>query len=179
MSKIKATYFRWFWVWQEEKETLWLKNMSKKGWHLKSVKLFVYTFLRGEPIDANYYLDLNYTKKNEWSDYIEIFNDLGWKLICSNGVWHYFSSPSDNKIREVYTNNRSKLKKYRTILYIHILFLPQFVLFQKALAQRMEIRHSFLENLLMICLISIFLVLLYSTFNMIAYVSKLNNDLRE
>jgi hypothetical protein len=179
MSKIKATYFRWFWIWQEEKEIQWLKAMSKKGWHLKSAKLFVYTFLRGEPIDVNYYMDLNYINKNDWSEYIGVFEDLGWKLICINGSWKYFSSPSSNKIKEVYSDNHSKIKKYSTILVFHILLIPNFILLMKFCADRLESNPSFLELFIVLLLLFLIIVVIYSLFNLISYLSKLKRELRE
>ena len=50
MSAATMKTNKWFWPWQDEKEETWLGEMSREGWHLRSVKLLCsYSFEKGEP----------------------------------------------------------------------------------------------------------------------------------
>ncbi len=179
MKKKLKQCIRFFWVWQEEKEMKWLRQMSQKGWHLKNACIFLYTFEKGEPTDIVYYGDFKYLKKTDVEEYIGMYSDAGWKFICSQGSWFYFSSPADNKYKEVYTDNQSRLIKYRRLLLIHVIFIPILMNSLRMIADRMSDNETVLMGTLMLIIFVIFLVFIYSTIRLIGVVSKLNKSIKE
>jgi len=113
----KKRVIRTFWAWQEEKEEKWLSEMSKKGWHLKTVGFFNYIFERGEPHHYLYRFDFKVMGKNDLDDYISMFEDAGWKCIGNFSSWYYFRADSSlDPDKELYSNNRSKVEKYKRLL---------------------------------------------------------------
>jgi len=71
--------FHWFWAWEDEKEEVWLKEMSQSGWHFKSVGFpSNYSFEDGEQKEYIYRLDY-FVNPKERANYLQIFKDGGWE----------------------------------------------------------------------------------------------------
>ncbi len=117
--------FHWFWAWDDEKEEGWLRGMSQKGWHFKSVSFpSNYLFEQGEPIDYIYRLDY-FINRKDMDGYLQIFEDAGWDYMGEMGGWQYFRQEAVNgESPEIYTDNESKSKKYQRIMMFLIIFLP-------------------------------------------------------
>jgi hypothetical protein len=118
--------FRMFWAWEDEKEEIWLREMSQKGWHFKSVSLpGNYIFERGEPIDYVYRLD-HFINQQDKPGYLQLFEDAGWDYMGEMNRWQYFRQEAiEGEALEIFTDNASKAKKYQRILvFMAILFLP-------------------------------------------------------
>ena len=129
MSTDVVNKFKWFWVWQDEAEERWLGQMSKEGYHLISVSFpCIYTFRKDEPHDYTYRLDYRLMRKNDEQEYLQLFEDSGWKYLGNMYAWQYFRKENKvDEIDEIYTDNQSKRAKYRRVLYclgfFHILLL--------------------------------------------------------
>jgi len=110
--------YRWFWPWQDEKEEAWLEEMSRTGWHLKYVHLpCVYGFERGEPTRYSYRLDYLLSDKSKFNEYLQIFQDSGWKYLGEMSNWRYWRKQAINgETTEIFTDNQSKIKKYQRLL---------------------------------------------------------------
>ena len=114
-----------FFAWQEEKEANWLCEMSKKGWHLRGVRLFCYTFQKGRPRDYTYRFDFKVLKKDDIDEYTAIFKDAGWAYIESMGSWHYFRTEGGEGLEpELYNDNSSRIEKYKRLLIVLIITFP-------------------------------------------------------
>ena len=122
--------FHWFWAWNDEKEETWLREMSQKGWHFKSIGFpSNYTFEQGEPTDYVYRLDYFVDAKNK-DHYLQLFLDTGWDHMGEMGSWQYFRKEAVNgKAPEIYNDNESKRKKYERIMLFLIIFLPIYINF--------------------------------------------------
>jgi hypothetical protein len=179
MEKKSKHCIRIFGVWQEENEMKWLKQMSQKGWHFKKACIFLYTFEKGEPTDIVYYADFKYLKKTDTEEYIGMYSDAGWKFICSQGSWFYFSSPADNKYKEVYTDNQSRLIKYRRLLLIHVILITILMNSLRIIANRISDNATIIMEILLFLVFVIFLILIYSTIRLIGVVGKLNKSIKE
>jgi len=179
MDKLLKRCFRLFWLWQEDKEMEWLRQMSLKGWHLISACIFVYTFEKGEPKDIVYYGDFKSIKKRDVDEYLDIFKEAGWKYICRQGNWFYFSSPADNKYKEVYSDNQSRLGKYRMLLLTHIIIMPILFNSLRIVSNRMANNETILMGILMFITFVVFLAVIYSTIRLIVLVSKLGKSPKE
>lgn len=118
--------FRMFWAWEDEKEEVWLREMSQKGWHFKSVSFpGNYTFEQGEPIDYVYRLD-HFINRKDMPSYLQIFQDTGWDYMGEMNSWQYFRQEAiEGEELEIFTDNASKAKKYqRIMIFMAILLLP-------------------------------------------------------
>jgi hypothetical protein len=116
--------FHWFWAWDDEKEEIWLREMSKKGWHFKSVGVpGNYIFEQGKPIEYTYRLDY-FIDRKDMSNYLQLFQDAGWSYLGEMGGWQYFRKAElFGEVQEIYSDRESKTKKYqRLMLYLTIFF---------------------------------------------------------
>jgi len=117
--------FHWFWAWDDEKEEVWLREMSNNGWHFVTVSFpSNYVFEQGEPIDYAYRLDYMINRKDK-DNYLLLFEDAGWEYLGELGGWQYFrQQTSKGDVPEIYSDSRSKAKKYQRILLFLTIFLP-------------------------------------------------------
>jgi hypothetical protein len=111
--------FQWFWAWQEERETAWLEQMSREGWHLEAYAFGWYRFRRGEPRECLYRLDFDPGAAKRSDEYLGIFRDAGWEHVLRWGSWHYFRAERGNVFsEEIYTDRESRIAKYRRLLAV-------------------------------------------------------------
>ena len=122
--------FRWFWALDDEKEEAWLREMSQKGWHFKSVRMpGNFIFEQGKPIDTIYRLDY-FIDRKDMVNYLQLFQDAGWEYKGEMGGWQYFVKENINgEVPEIYSDNESKAKKYQRLLLFLIIFLPIYMNF--------------------------------------------------
>lgn len=173
------TIFKLFWVWQETKEIEWLREMSKKGWYLKKISIFFYTFQNAEPQDIIYYKDYKVIKNKDVEDYTYIFKDAGWDYICRSGNWFYFSSPAENKYKEVYTDNQSLLNKYGSLLAIHAIILGLLVNVINITSRKVTSNEFGYTDILLFALFLLLIATTYSTLKLIILTTKLKKNLKE
>jgi len=116
-EKVSKWKFGFFLVWQEERESRWLKSMSAQGWHLKQVVVFLYRFEKGEPRDYEYSLDFITGAKADLQEYRGLVEDTGWQYIDNMSGWQYFRIDADKaESAEIYTDMDSLKAKYRRVL---------------------------------------------------------------
>jgi len=129
MNKTLVSKFKWFWIWQDDKEEAWLGEMSQQGLHLKTPGLFGrYLFARGEPRKYAYQMDfMTPTKKQE--DYLQELQGTGWEYIGQLGNWHYWRKAFQSGEQPgIHPNAESKIQKYKRVLGFLIIFLPIFLM---------------------------------------------------
>ncbi len=116
-----------FFVWQWEEEEAWLNDMSAKGWHLVSVKLWRYEFEQGEPGAYQYRLealegsDMG-SKKNQ--EYISFLRDMGAEYIGHVLYWAYFRKAADSEPFELFSDIDSRLKHMARFEKLPLNMLP-------------------------------------------------------
>lgn len=124
--KSTTNKIRWFWAWDDEKEEAWLSQMASQGFHLVSPNPFgSYTFSQGEPRQVAYRLDY-VTNRYVTDDYYQLFQEAGWEHVGQMGGWQYWRKPFVNgqDSPEIFTDNESKIQKYRRLLGILVIALP-------------------------------------------------------
>ena len=82
---------KWYWVWDYEKEELWLNAMAQEGWALQRVGFATYYFERTEP--GEYVVRLECRKKDE--GYVSFVTDMGAEYIGRIAMWVYFRRKSE------------------------------------------------------------------------------------
>jgi len=158
--------FRFFAVWQEGKEVLWLKSMSAKGWHLKRVGFLSYEFEKGEPRDYEYTLDFRLEVREDMREYRGLIEDSGWQYLGHMGGWQYFRIEADKAAgAEIYSDTESLMGKYwRVVTILAISGLPLFIMFMSGSLNRPALTETYLiyviYTLLALLVYSIFRTLL-------------------
>ena len=131
MSKSTVTKFKWFWADQDLEQETWLREMARQGLHLKHVTAVMWRFVQGAPADVVYRVD--YSSKGASSDYNTLLEDAGWECATSTAGWHYWrKAVVDGKAPEIFTDNESKIARFRQVLAVcvalsmpAVMFLPK------------------------------------------------------
>ena len=75
-----------------------------------------------------YRLDYKLTLDKDYQEYRQIFTDAGWELVCVMSNWHYYRIlPENDKVPEIYNDNRSKAAKYQRLLVLFLILLPTII----------------------------------------------------
>ena len=83
--------FRWFTIFEYEKEQDYLREMHKSGWKFVKVKgLGMYYFEKCDPQDVVYQLDYNKDGLAHKDEYLRMFDDCGWEYIQDYAGYSYF-----------------------------------------------------------------------------------------
>jgi hypothetical protein len=109
---------KWFWVWNLEEEKAFLEEKAREGLILEGVSLGGYTFKEGAPQDLIYQMDFKgLDRKISEDEYLQLYEDAGWKLAGRLGGWYYFSQKaSDHADLLIFNDNASKASIYKRIL---------------------------------------------------------------
>ncbi len=182
---------RTFWAWQEDKESKWLEDMSRKGWHLEKVGFFNYTFREGPPRDYVYRFDFKVIRNKDVDDYKETFKDSGWENIGNLGSWFYFRGDrSKDPDMELYNDNKSKIEKYKRLLIFLVIItgpglswvLPN--LYMRVIDMQAD---SILSNPVLFYFYAVFVVIftlveiiaVYGIIRILMIINRLKKDIRE
>lgn len=132
--------FKYFSIFNHEKEQDYLAKMHSEGWRFVRVSGFgVYHFEECEPADVVYQLDYNRDGLAHKSEYVQMFSDCGWEYIQDYVDYSYFRKPrADMKgDEEIFCDDASRLAMMERVfkgrlLPLVVLFtaclLPQFIL---------------------------------------------------
>jgi len=170
-SEKKAMWkIRFFPVWQEGREALWLKSLSADGWHLKQVNLLVYEFEKGETRDYEYALDFRIETQTDMQEYRGLIEDSGWQYIDHMSGWQYFRIETDKAAgAAIYSDNESLRDMYRRILVILSLSgLPLFILFMNGALNRPALTETFIIYVIY----TLLALLVYSIFRMLLLILR-------
>ena len=77
---------KWYWVWDYEKEELWLNAMAQEGWALQRIGFCTYYFERTEP--GEYVVRLEFRKRD--AAYESFLQEMGAEYIGRMAMWVYF-----------------------------------------------------------------------------------------
>ncbi|MBQ3228990.1 MAG: DUF2812 domain-containing protein [Clostridia bacterium] len=139
-NKNERKQFKYFSIFEYEKEEKYLREMHKSGWRfLKVTGLGVYHFEKCIPADVIYQLDYNQDSKEHKDEYLQMFSDCGWEHIQEYAGYSYFRKPAAemNGDEEIFSDNESKLQMMERVLKGRMLplliiffccLVPQFVI---------------------------------------------------
>jgi hypothetical protein len=115
MSDEKVVRHKLHFVWQDDKEERWLREMARQGLHLVSTNPFCrYVFRRGAPADIAYRLDYVRAIRSD-PGYYQLFQDAGWEHVLSCMHWEYWRKPANGGEPEIFTDGASKAAKLRRV----------------------------------------------------------------
>ena len=93
----------------EEEDMKTLSKLAKEGWILESFEKLSYKLRKSEVEDVEYCIDYNEVK-DDWNEYISLFENSEWNYICSYKGWHFFKAPKGTK--PIYSDKESLSLKY-------------------------------------------------------------------
>lgn len=132
--------FKWFTIFEYEKEQEYLREMHNQGWKFLTVAgLGTYCFERCEPEDVVYQLDYNQDGMAHKTEYIKMFEDCGWEYLTNFFGYSYFRKPASemNGDEKIFCDENSRIEMMDRVykgrilpvsILIPTVFIPQFVL---------------------------------------------------
>lgn len=102
----RRTIRKWYWVWDFEKEEVWLNEMAQNGWVLDGVGFCTYHFAPCEPGE--------YTVRLEMHDYDEAYlgfmADTGAHYIGHMVKWIYFRKKASEGSFDLFSDIDSRIR---------------------------------------------------------------------
>lgn len=111
--------FKWFTIFEYEKEQDYLQNMHKSGWKFIKVKgLGMYHFEKCIPQDVVYQLDYNKEGLTHKEEYLKMFDDCGWEYIQDYVGYSYFRKQvSENgEADEIFCDEESRMQMMERVI---------------------------------------------------------------
>ena len=103
--------FRYFTIYEYEKEEKYLREMHKDGWKFIKVTGFgTYHFEKAVAEDVIYQLDYNQDSKKNRDEYLGMFSDCGWEHLQDYAGYSYFRKPASemNGEESIFCDEESK-----------------------------------------------------------------------
>ena len=101
----RRTIYKWFWVWDFEKEERWLNEMALNGWRLVGVGWAKYTFEKCEP--GEYTIRLEMRPYDE--SYVQFMRETGAEFIGRMMMWIYFCKRAEDGPFDLFSDIDSKI----------------------------------------------------------------------
>ena len=101
----RKTVYKWFWVWDFEKEERWLNEMALDGWALVDVGWCRYTFERCEP--GAYTIRLEMRAPDE--AYIAFMQEAGAEYLGRVFQWIYFRRRAEDGAFDLFSDIDSRI----------------------------------------------------------------------
>ena len=111
--------FKWFTIFEYEKEQVYLRNMHKSGWKFIKVKgLGMYHFEKCIPQDVVYQLDYNKEGLTHKEEYLKMFDDCGWEYIQDFVGYSYFRKEvsESGEADEIFCDEESRMQMMERVI---------------------------------------------------------------
>ena len=175
---ITKRVFKTFWAWQKRAEEKWLEEMARSGWSLNKASGFMYRFRRSEPQDVVFRIDYKELSETQAGDYLQLCEDFGWEFVGRWLNWLYFRRPAEDGVSpELYTDNASRLERFRAQLRtMAIAFMPFFIFTYLLAPLTLGRVRGWWVDALQVALIAFSLFLLYCLGRLWAVVRRLESN---
>ena len=101
----RKSVFKWYWVWDFEKEERWLNEMAANGWLLDRVGFCKYHFIQCEP--GEYAVRLEMHQPDE--AYIDFMGETGAEYVGRMVAWIYFRKRTEDGPFDLFSDIDSKI----------------------------------------------------------------------
>lgn len=165
--------FKWFTIFEYEKEQDYLREMHKSGWKfIKVIGLGMYHFEKCIPQDVVYQLDYNKDGLAHKDEYLKMFDDCGWEYIQDFLGYSYFRKvvSEDGVAEEIFCDEESRFQMMQRVLKGRM--LPLLVIFLAVLLPQFILNLFSYHNYFVATFIGVILVMYISIFTM--YFTKYN-----
>jgi len=126
--------FRYFSIFQYEKEQEYLQTMHQNGWRFVKVSgLGIYHFEACEPEDVIYQLDYNQEGIQHKEEYQKMFADCGWEYLQEYAGYSYFRKPASDAVENesIFCDDESRAQMFERVIKGRL--LPLLILFSMVL----------------------------------------------
>ena len=96
---------KWVWIWDFEKEELWLNTMAQSGWVLDKVGFCRYEFVPCEP--ESYGVRLEMREHDE--AYLDFMAETGAEYVGRMAKWIYFRKPAEKGTFDLFSDLDSRI----------------------------------------------------------------------
>lgn len=124
------TVFKYFAIYQYQREEDYLSTMREKGWKLTHISFpGLYHFEACEPQKVTYRLDYNQEGIKNKTEYVQMFIDCGWEYLFDYVGYSYFckEGEADHEREEIFCDDSSRLDMMKRVFRGRI--IPLIVLF--------------------------------------------------
>ena len=101
----RKTIHKWFWVWEFEKEEIWLNNMAQAGWVLDGVGVCKYHFVSCEPGEYTVRLEM----RDHDEGYLAFMREIGAEYVGRMAKWIYFRKKADEGSFDLFSDMDSRI----------------------------------------------------------------------
>lgn len=102
----RRTVYKWFWVWDFEKEERWLNEMALAGWALVSVGWCRFTFEACEPGEFTIRLEMHGYEP----EYVDFMAQAGAEYIGRVLQWLYFRKRAVDGTFDIFSDIDSRIR---------------------------------------------------------------------
>ena len=132
MEKNTVYKLRFSEYWRIAEHESWFEDMAKNGLHLEEMGLIFAKFIKGEPKNTRYRIDVSSDKDRDITqEEKESYSIRGWKYITSYREFNVFSSPEEKNASELYIDpieQANSLKKLNKSLVSSAFMSPLFII---------------------------------------------------
>ncbi|AIF42166.1 DUF2812 domain-containing protein [Virgibacillus sp. SK37] len=107
-----------------DKDMDMLSDYAKEGWILEGTHILGYRLVKTEPQNLIYSVDM---EDNPNEEYFGMFEESGWKHVCSSRHMHFFSAAEGTT--PIYTEEDSLIEKYKLMKGKYLKFTKRMVYF--------------------------------------------------
>lgn len=107
----RKTIKKWFWVWEFEKEEIWLNAMAQSGWLLDGLGFCKYHFVACEPGTYNIRLEM----RGYDEEYLEFMAETGAEYVGRMAKWIYFRKKVEDGPFDLFSDLDSRLRHLNRI----------------------------------------------------------------
>lgn len=111
---------KWFWVWNQDAEKEFLENKAREGYVLNKVGFGSYYFDESKAQNLIYQMDFRgFGGKIPEEEYLQLYEDAGWRLAARMGGWYYFYQEGRDGIdSSIFNDNNSKRAVLKRLLIV-------------------------------------------------------------
>ncbi len=102
----RKTVHKWFWVWDFQKEEMWLNEMAGIGWVLDGVGFCKYRFIKCLPEEYTIRMEMNNAEK----EYIGFMKETGADYVGRMVQWVYFRKKMEDGQFDLFSDLDSKIQ---------------------------------------------------------------------
>ena len=107
----RKTVYKWFWVWDFEKEEQWLNEMALAGWALVDVGYARFTFEACEPGEYTVRLEMH----GYDAAYVDFMGQTGAEYIGRVLQWLYFRKRAEDGAFDIFSDIDSRISHIERI----------------------------------------------------------------
>ena len=107
----RKTIYKWFFVWDFDKEEQWLNEMALAGWALVSVGYCRYTFEASEPGEYTVRLEMH----GYDPQYVDFMSDSGAEYVGRVLQWLYFRKKAADGPFDIFSDIDSRIEHLQKI----------------------------------------------------------------